>query len=99
SVTQPGQANREQPGEAGVLFVLRDGQPVSVPVQFGISDGSRVQVVSGVSAGDQVVTGGGSSQKKSSSSGSSSGQASSRSSASNPLTPGGPVGGPPRAAR
>jgi hypothetical protein len=39
------------------VFVMRNGQPVRVPIQTGISDGTDTLVVSGLNAGDQVVTG------------------------------------------
>ncbi|MDE3077830.1 MAG: hypothetical protein KGJ86_20605 [Chloroflexota bacterium] len=52
-----GQAQFEQPNGPGALFVLKDGKPVRTPVQFGISDGKFVQVISGVAEGDLVVTG------------------------------------------
>jgi len=49
----------EQPGGPGVLYLMKDGKPSQVRVQFGPSDGRFVQVVSGVSEGDVVITGGG----------------------------------------
>lgn len=44
---------------SGVVYVLRDGKPVAVPVQVGASDGSFTQVVGDLKSGDQVITGGG----------------------------------------
>lgn len=44
---------------AGVVYVLRDGKPVAVPVRVGASDGSYTQVVGDIKAGDLVITGGG----------------------------------------
>jgi multidrug efflux pump subunit AcrA (membrane-fusion protein) len=41
----------------GAVRVLRDGAPVSVPVQTGITDGISTQIVAGLAAGDQVITG------------------------------------------
>jgi multidrug efflux pump subunit AcrA (membrane-fusion protein) len=41
----------------GKVSVLRDGSPVVVPVQTGITDGVNTQIVSGLQPGDQVVTG------------------------------------------
>src|SRR5262249_25732382 len=56
------------------VTVLRNGSPVVVPVVTGISDGVNTQIVSGLQAGDRVVTGtvSGSSKASSSSSGGSS---------------------------
>jgi HlyD family secretion protein len=79
----------EQAGGSGVLYVLQNGQPASVPVQFGISNGKVVQVTSGISKGEQVVTGGGASVAAKSSS------SASTSKTTSPLTGGGgPAGGP-----
>ncbi|MDP1738715.1 MAG: efflux RND transporter periplasmic adaptor subunit [Caulobacter sp.] len=51
---------RSQGGMAsGVVYVLRDGKPVAVPVRVGASDGSFTQVVGALKAGDQVIIGGG----------------------------------------
>ncbi len=64
-------ANRgqfEQPGGAGVLYVLKAGKPTPVQVEFGISDGRVVQVLSGITAEDQIVTGGGTSTARTSTS-------------------------------
>ena len=44
---------------AGVVYVLRDGKPVAVPVRVGASDGSFTQVVGPLKAGDEVIIGGG----------------------------------------
>lgn len=47
-------------GGQGVVWVLRDGQPVSVRVRTGATDGSYTEVTGGeLKAGDQVITGGG----------------------------------------
>lgn len=81
----------EQAGGNGVLIELQNGSPVTVPVQFGISDGAHVQVVSGVQAGDAIVTGGGSTATKAAGSGQASGG--SKSTTTNPLAGGGPGGG------
>ena len=40
-----------------VVFVIRDGKAVLTPVKTGISDFQNIQVLSGVKAGDQVVSG------------------------------------------
>ncbi|MGH2365957.1 MAG: hypothetical protein ACRDHX_15070, partial [Chloroflexota bacterium] len=54
-----GAARFEQPGGPGVLYALKNGQPAPARVQFGISDGRFVQVTSGLTPGEQIVTGGG----------------------------------------
>jgi len=47
-------------GQRGVVWVLRDGEPVQAPVQIGASDGQRTEILSGeLREGDQVITGGG----------------------------------------
>lgn len=47
-------------GGRGVVWVLRDGKPVAVPVRTGATDGSYTQITGGeLKAGDQVITGGG----------------------------------------
>jgi RND family efflux transporter MFP subunit len=56
----------------GNVRVLRDGSPVSVPVQTGISDGVNTQIISGLQPDDQVITGTVSTSKSSTSSGSTS---------------------------
>jgi len=77
---QPGTGPRQrnaQPGDPNApnasVFVLRNGVPVRVPIQAGISDGVTTQVISGLQTGDQVITGtatNGSSRPSSSASGS-----------------------------
>jgi len=39
------------------VFVVRDGRATKVPVEVGLSDDTYQQVVSGLSAGDQIITG------------------------------------------
>lgn len=47
-------------GGRGVVWVLRDGEPVAVPVRTGATDGSYTEITGGgLKAGDQVITGGG----------------------------------------
>ncbi len=47
-------------GNRGVVWVLRDGKPVRVPVRTGATDGSYTEILGGeLKAGDQVITGGG----------------------------------------
>ena len=73
----------EQPGGPGVLYILQAGKLTPIQVAFGISDGRIVQVLSGLTADEQVVTGGG-------------GTGAARSStASASPKPGGPGGGIP----
>jgi HlyD family secretion protein len=43
--------------EADVVFVVQDGKAVQRAVKTGISDETRVEIVSGVQPGDKVVTG------------------------------------------
>jgi len=43
--------------EIPVVFVVSDGKAVQQPVETGISDATHVEVVSGIAAGDEVVTG------------------------------------------
>lgn len=38
------------------LYVLKDGAPVAVRVKTGATDGDRTEIVSGLNAGDQVIT-------------------------------------------
>lgn len=40
-----------------VVFVIRNGKAVMTPVKTGISDFQNIEIVSGVQAGDQVVSG------------------------------------------
>lgn len=47
-------------GQRGIVWVLRDGEPVQVPVRIGASDGQRTEILSGeLREGDEVITGGG----------------------------------------
>jgi HlyD family secretion protein len=43
----------------GVVYVLRDGKPVPVPVRVGATDGANTEIVGPLKPGDQVITGGG----------------------------------------
>jgi len=44
----------------GVLYVLRDGKPVPIPVRTGSTDGSSTEIVTNqLKPGDQVIVGGG----------------------------------------
>jgi multidrug efflux pump subunit AcrA (membrane-fusion protein) len=81
----------------GNVRVLRNGSPVVVPVQTGITDGVNTQIVSGLQPGDQVITGvvssTGSASKSSASSGSGGSSSSSRPSGGNIFNFGGGRGG------
>ena len=44
---------------SGVVYVLRDGKPVAVPVRVGATDGSFTQIVGPLKVGDEVIVGGG----------------------------------------
>lgn len=44
---------------SGVVYVLRDGKPVAVPVRVGATDGSFTQIIGPLKAGDEVIIGGG----------------------------------------
>ena len=47
-------------GGRGVVWVLRDGAPVAVPVRTGATDGSYTEITGGqLRENDQVITGGG----------------------------------------
>ncbi|HLZ28569.1 MAG TPA: efflux RND transporter periplasmic adaptor subunit, partial [Chloroflexota bacterium] len=61
------------PAFNAAVFVLRDGAPVRVPIQTGITDGVNTQVVAGLQAGDSVITGAASSGSSGSSSSAGSG--------------------------
>lgn len=70
---EPGERRRRRPPEAGATASLPDaagtpgrvhvigddGQPRAVAVRLGATDGSFVEVVSGLAEGDVVITGGG----------------------------------------
>lgn len=47
-------------GERGIVWVLRGGEPVQVPVRIGVSDGRHTQILEGdIREGDEVIVGGG----------------------------------------
>lgn len=46
-----------QDKETDVVFVVQDGKAVQKAVKTGLSDETRVEIVSGVNAGDKVITG------------------------------------------
>jgi len=49
----PGQTRKELEG----VFVIRDGKALFVPIKIGIAGDKYFEVLSGVDAGDQVITG------------------------------------------
>ncbi|MCL5798149.1 MAG: HlyD family efflux transporter periplasmic adaptor subunit [Patescibacteria group bacterium] len=44
-------------GTQSYVRVLQNGNPVSMPVQTGISSDTQIEIVSGISEGDDVITG------------------------------------------
>ena len=50
---QPGQTRKETEG----VFIVRDGKAEFVPIKLGIAGDKFFEVLSGVKAGDQVITG------------------------------------------
>jgi HlyD family secretion protein len=61
--SQPGSQRGGQPAagqrsaNGASVFVLRNGAPVRVPIQTGITDGVNTQVLAGIQPGEQVITG------------------------------------------
>ena len=58
---KPGDADTKTPARkappVSVVFVVEDGKAKSVPVKSGISDSTDVEIVSGLTGGEQVITG------------------------------------------
>jgi len=54
-----GGSQRQSGAEPGMrtLYVLKDGAPEAVQVKVGATDGENVEIVSGLSEGDQVISG------------------------------------------
>lgn len=54
-----GGQRQDRPGQPGErrLYVLKNGAPEAVAVRTGATDGERTEIVSGLKAGDLVVTG------------------------------------------
>jgi HlyD family secretion protein len=50
---EPGQTRKETEG----VFVIRDGRAEFVPIKIGIAGDRYFEVLSGMKAGDQVITG------------------------------------------
>jgi HlyD family secretion protein len=48
-------SQREETGSARRLWILREGQPIAVPVTIGASDGKRTEIRAGALAPDQPV--------------------------------------------
>jgi HlyD family secretion protein len=87
-------------GSTSAVVTLVNGQTKVVPVTIGLSDGTNTEIVSGLKAGDVVVTGASTSTSSTASSTRSSSTSStptttSRTTTSSPLTTGGAAGGPP----
>ena len=55
----PRNQTQRKPADAGTrtLYVLKDGAPQAVEVKTGATDGELFEIVSGLSEGDQVITG------------------------------------------
>ena len=51
--SRPGQTRKETEG----VFVIRDGRAEFVPIKIGIAGDRYFEVLSGIKAGDQVITG------------------------------------------
>jgi HlyD family secretion protein len=54
---QPGADAGEAAEEVKVVYIIEHGRAVERPVQTGISDDTRVEILSGARAGESVVTG------------------------------------------
>lgn len=55
---EPGQRQRQRDTDGSrTLFVLKDGAPTAVKVKTGSTDGEMTEILSGLTEGDQVVTG------------------------------------------
>ena len=58
---KPGDGDTKGPARkappVSVVFVVEDGKAKSVPVKSGISDSTDVEIVSGLTGGEQVITG------------------------------------------
>jgi HlyD family secretion protein len=52
-----GQRSNTEPDGSRTLYVLRDGALAPVKVKTGATDGDKVEIVSGLEDGDQVITG------------------------------------------
>ena len=50
---QPGQTRRETEG----VFVVRDGRATFVPIRLGVAGDRYFEVLGGIEAGDEVITG------------------------------------------
>ena len=46
-----------KPDVQEVVFLIRNGKAVMTPVKTGISDFQNMEILSGIQAGDQVVSG------------------------------------------
>lgn len=60
--------SKEKP-KGKVVYVLKDGHPEATTVKTGITDGRNTEIISGLAAGDKVITGEVQTEKKAASSG------------------------------
>jgi membrane fusion protein, macrolide-specific efflux system len=51
----PADAVQQQDGQTGVLLAVDKGKPQFQPIQTGVTDGKRIEVVSGLAEGDKVL--------------------------------------------
>ncbi|MFD2787412.1 efflux RND transporter periplasmic adaptor subunit [Hymenobacter rubripertinctus] len=54
---EPAAATGVKPAVQEVVFLIRDGKALMTPVKTGISDFQNMEILSGIQAGDQVVSG------------------------------------------
>ena len=38
-----------------VVYVLKDGEKVAVPVEIGLKTGSQAEIISGINEGDELI--------------------------------------------
>ena len=52
-----GEVEADEAEEIRVVFVERDGKAIQTPVEVGLADASRIEILSGIEESDSVVTG------------------------------------------
>lgn len=52
-----GSGRQVTPGSRQRVWVLQDGKPAERPVQIGLSDGQKTEILEGLSEGDKVIVG------------------------------------------